>query len=120
MPVYHVEIYRKLRLSFHDVRATTPEQAAAYASRLGTEAADAIYAASWDTLAARVRDAGDAGTGVMIPFRPEALTLLDEAVAAWGEAFADDQPVDGGDLVEWFAGWLPRAQAALAAARSQP
>lgn len=120
MPVYDVDVYRKIRLSFHNVRATTPDQAATYAARLGTEMADTIYAASWDTLAARVRDAGDAGAGLMIPFHPEALTLLEEAVAAWDEAFADDQPVDGGDLVEWFAQWLPRVQAVLAAVRSQP
>ncbi|MBB2158108.1 hypothetical protein HLH33_17705 [Gluconacetobacter diazotrophicus] len=40
--------------------------------------------------------------------------LLDEAVAYDAAAFDEDLPVDGGDLVEWFALWRLDARAALA------
>ena len=38
---------------------------------------------------------------------PQLLDVLDEADIVWGEAFDSGNPVDGGDLVEWFAQWLP-------------
>jgi hypothetical protein len=50
---------------------------------------------------------------------PALLAVLDEAEIVWGEAFDNDNPVDGGDLVEWFAEWLPKARAAIATARGQ-
>jgi hypothetical protein len=43
--------------------------------------------------------------------RPRA--LLDEAVAYEAMAFDQDEPVDGGDLVEWFALWRVEARAVL-------
>jgi hypothetical protein len=33
--------------------------------------------------------------------------------------FAGDNPVDGGDLVEWFAEWLPKVRTAIAPLREQ-
>ena len=50
---------------------------------------------------------------------PQLLDVLDEADIVWGEAFDNDNPVDGGDLVEWFAEWLPKARAVIATARGQ-
>lgn len=41
-------------------------------------------------------------------------TLLLEALAHEGAAFELDEPVDGGDLVQWFSGWRERVQAAFA------
>jgi hypothetical protein len=48
---------------------------------------------------------------------PLLLDVLDEADIVWGEAFDNNNSVDGGDLVEWFAEWLPKARAAIATAR---
>ncbi|GBQ21659.1 hypothetical protein AA12717_0962 [Gluconacetobacter sacchari DSM 12717] len=31
--------------------------------------------------------------------------LVDEALAYQAEAFDADEPIDGGDLVQWFAAW---------------
>ncbi len=42
-----------------------------------------------------------------------AATVIREALAYEREAFADDTEVDGGDLVEFFAGWRERAAEAL-------
>jgi len=39
--------------------------------------------------------------------------LLLDALAYERTAFENDTEVNGGDLVEWFAGWRLRAQAAL-------
>jgi hypothetical protein len=48
---------------------------------------------------------------------PQLLDLLDGADIVWGEAFDNGNPVNGGDLVEWFAEWLPRVRTVIAAAR---
>jgi hypothetical protein len=40
---------------------------------------------------------------------------LQEALAYERHAFEDDHPVDGGDLVEFFAAWRERAKAYLLA-----
>ena len=37
----------------------------------------------------------------------------------WGEAFAEDESINGGDFVEWMAEWWPRYSAALAAQESE-
>jgi len=50
---------------------------------------------------------------------PQFLALLDEAETSWGGEFANDNPVDGGDLVEWFAEWLPKVRMAVAGFRGQ-
>jgi hypothetical protein len=50
---------------------------------------------------------------------PRLLALLNEAEDYWGGAFASGDPVDGGDLVEWFAAWLPKARTAVAATQGQ-
>jgi hypothetical protein len=50
---------------------------------------------------------------------PHFFELLNEAETFWGGEFADDNPVDGGDLVEWFAAWLPKVRNAIAAAQGQ-
>jgi hypothetical protein len=38
---------------------------------------------------------------------PRPLALLERADSDWGDAFASDSPINGGDLVVWFAEWLP-------------
>jgi hypothetical protein len=48
---------------------------------------------------------------------PELIALLEEANSVWGEAFADNNPIDGGDLVEWFAAWFPKVRTAIGGAR---
>ncbi len=40
--------------------------------------------------------------------------MLNEALAYQAEAFKRDEPVDGADLVEWFAEWRERVQTILA------
>jgi hypothetical protein len=55
----------------------------------------------------------------LLALAPKFLALLDEADKVWGGDFASDNPVDGGELVEWFAGGIPKVQATMAAARGQ-
>jgi hypothetical protein len=53
----------------------------------------------------------------LLALAPRFLALLDEADNAWGDAFANDYAVNGGDLVEWFAAWFPKVRSAIAAVR---
>jgi hypothetical protein len=48
---------------------------------------------------------------------PLLFALLEEADRAWGDAFANDNAVNGGDLVEWFGAWCPKVRTAIAAVR---
>ena len=48
---------------------------------------------------------------------PRLFTLLERADSVWGDDFAKGNPINGSDLVEWFAEWLPYVRAAIAAAR---
>jgi hypothetical protein len=50
---------------------------------------------------------------------PRLLALLNEAEDRWSGAFASGDPVDGGDLVEWFGQWPPTVRIAIAAAQGQ-
>lgn len=55
------------------------------------------------------------------PTMPDAIprsliSVIEEALGYEAEAFEEDHPVKGADLVEWFAQWRLRAQAAVAAA----
>ena len=50
---------------------------------------------------------------------PQFLALLDEVETVWGNEFASDDPIDGGDLVEWFGEWLPKVRTAVAGFRGQ-
>lgn len=120
MPTYNVHIYREMRLYYPGVEADTPEHAAEFASDLSTDMAAFCDDCDGQTLAALVDLDGDEEfvNSRLIDFLPSALALLDEADGLWRAAFADDQPVDGGDLVDWFAQWLVRVQAALAVARN--
>ena len=45
--------------------------------------------------------------------------LLNDAETVWGGEFASDNPIDGGDLVEWFAVWLPKVRSAIAAVQGE-
>jgi len=44
------------------------------------------------------------------------ISVIEEALGYEAEAFGEDHPVEGADLIEWFAQWRLRAQAAVAAA----
>jgi hypothetical protein len=46
------------------------------------------------------------------------LDVMDEAEMHWGDALINDEDINGGDLVDWFAEWLPKARAAMVAARA--
>jgi hypothetical protein len=50
---------------------------------------------------------------------PQLFELLNEAEIFWGDEFASDNPIDGGDLVEWFAEWLPRVRTTIAAVQGR-
>jgi hypothetical protein len=50
---------------------------------------------------------------------PQFLALLAEGETLWGKEFARDDPIDGGDLVEWFAEWHPKVRTAIADFREQ-
>jgi hypothetical protein len=50
---------------------------------------------------------------------PQLFQLLNEAEIFWGEEFANDNPIDGGDLVEWFAEWLPNVRTVIAKVRDR-
>jgi hypothetical protein len=50
---------------------------------------------------------------------PNLLAVLDEAETGWGDEFASGNPINGGDLVEWFAEWLPKVRTAIAAVQGQ-
>jgi hypothetical protein len=50
---------------------------------------------------------------------PNLLTVLAEAEICWGDEFASGNPINGGDLVEWFAAWLPKVRTAIAAVQGQ-
>jgi hypothetical protein len=53
----------------------------------------------------------------LLALAPRLLALLDKADNAWGDAFANDNAINGGDLVEWFAAWFPKLRTAIAAVR---
>jgi hypothetical protein len=50
---------------------------------------------------------------------PNLLAVLAEAEICWSGEFASGNPIDGGDLVEWFAAWLPKVRAAIAGVQGQ-
>jgi hypothetical protein len=73
------------------------------------EAADhcAERAAEWEAIRPLLQSA------------PTLFGLLNEAEIYWGDEFGSDNPIDGGDLVEWFAEWLTKVRTAIAAAQGQ-
>jgi hypothetical protein len=46
------------------------------------------------------------------------LDVMDEAEMQWADALINGEDINGGDLVDWFAEWLPRARAAMDEARA--
>ncbi|MHB0668453.1 Hypothetical protein HVPorG_03891a (plasmid) [Roseomonas mucosa] len=66
-----------------------------------------------------VHDGSDRGVGeteayvALLARSPGMKRLLDEAVAFEAEAFDEDEPVSGADLVDWFAGWRDRVRTLL-------
>jgi hypothetical protein len=57
-------------------------------------------------------DTADANAA-LIAVAPDMETLLQEALDYEADAFNNDQPVNGADLVDWFAEWRQRAAATL-------
>jgi hypothetical protein len=99
MTTYNVHIYREMRLTYIDIKADTPEAAAAIASDKPTDAADNIDDCEGENLAAVVDVAGDEdySQSVTIDFKVEqprkatgelhaALTWLLDDLADAGEA----------------------------------
>lgn len=102
-----------------------------YASRLRKAAADLytqepVGSEAWldaserlsevlDAIAAHEQQSVPRAQGARLPAveTPAMALLLFEALEYERAAFEEDSEVDGGDLVEWFAGWRPRVQAAL-------
>jgi hypothetical protein len=50
---------------------------------------------------------------------PQLLEVLERADIVWGDDFAGDNPINGGDLVQWFAAWLPNVRTVIAEARGR-
>jgi hypothetical protein len=50
---------------------------------------------------------------------PQFFEFLNDAETFWSGEFASDNPIDGGDLVEWFAAWLPKVRCAIAAVQGR-
>jgi hypothetical protein len=50
---------------------------------------------------------------------PHLFAALVEAQICWGGEFASGNPINGGDLVAWFAEWLPKVRIAIAGVRGQ-
>ena len=50
---------------------------------------------------------------------PKLFDVLEEAEICWGDDFASGNPINGGDLVAWFAAWLPKVRTAIAAVQGQ-
>jgi hypothetical protein len=75
MTLYHVHLYREMRLLFERIEADTPEAAAAIARERLTEDADAIADCAGEDLGALVDVAGDDGYehSRMIDFEAERL-----------------------------------------------
>lgn len=69
-----------------------------------------------DLIAAHEQQSVPRAQGARLPatVTPALALLAYEAVDYQNAAFEDDSEVDGGDLVEWFADWRPRLEAALA------
>jgi hypothetical protein len=66
-----------------------------------------------------IHDGADRGIGeteayvALLARSPGMKRLLDEALAFEAEAFDEDEPVSGADLVEWFSGWRGRVRKLL-------
>ena len=46
------------------------------------------------------------------------LDVMDEAEMQWADALIKGEDINAGDLVDWFAEWLPRVRAAMDDARA--
>jgi hypothetical protein len=46
------------------------------------------------------------------------LDVLDDAEMHWGDALINGDAINGGDLVDWFAEWLPKVRAVMEEARA--
>jgi hypothetical protein len=102
MTIYHVHIYRELKLYFPGIEADTPEEAAAKASDMDTADADEIASCDGENLGALVDVMGDEdfSRSVTIDFEPERLrkaaATLRQALAWVGTAAGDlDAAIDG-------------------------
>ena len=66
-----------------------------------------------------VHDGSDRGIGeteayvALLARSPGMKRLLDDALAFEAEAFDEDEPVSGADLVDWFASWRLAVRALL-------
>lgn len=59
MTLYHVHLYREMRITFEDIEAETPQSAAAIARHMPAGEAVAVEECGGENLAALVGEAGD-------------------------------------------------------------
>ncbi|NOG70479.1 hypothetical protein [Roseicella sp. DB1501] len=117
MPNYDVTIYREMRVKFNGISAESPSHAAYLGHDRPTSEADLVEDCDGRSFAALVDVAGDSD-GVVIDF-PQGeipqhfakamLGMLQSAVDHWGEAVRADEPIDGGDAVQWLSGFITAA-----------
>lgn len=132
MTKYFVQLYRKMRLSYVDIEADTPQAAAAIASRKTTDDADNVEDCEGEDLAALVDVPGDdtCRQSVTIDFEPErqrkAAPVLLAALQgiieyAENEAYALEKLKDGPNAeAEAEKAWnvLESARAAITGAKA--
>jgi hypothetical protein len=126
MTLYHVHIYREMRLKFQRIEAENPEAAAAIARDKLTSDADDIDDCDGETFAALVDVVGDEHyeQSKTIDFEPELLRKAAAALLHVCERLArqlpelddDDTPLAGGDAVDVLAQVWPDLKAAIAKA----
>ncbi len=70
---------------------------------IASEEGDRLEASEIDALCERINTGEE----------PPAVALLTEALAYEADCWGEDDEIDGGDLVEWFAEWRQRAKAVV-------
>ena len=128
MPDFTVHLYREMRLQFNSVTADTAQQAAEIASGKATSEADGIEDCEGRDFSALVDAPGDEdGTVIDFPqagiashFAQAMQGILQAAVDRWGDAVRNDEPIDGGDAVQWLSGFIAAASPLVQAPPPQP
>jgi hypothetical protein len=133
LPVFicHHEDKHRTYLSVHPDKASAEEQAIDYVIHeaeargvdLGTIDQDADPIAAFQDVTNGEGFLGIEETTLNLPpnyaAAPDMLATLREALDAYKGAFEDEDVVNGGDLVEWFAMWRETAKAAVAKAEGR-
>ncbi|WP_422929698.1 hypothetical protein [Singulisphaera sp. PoT] len=85
MTLYHVHLYREMRITFEGIEAETPQSAAAIARRMSAGEAVAIEECGGENLAALIGEAGDDAfeRAVSIDFSAERLRGAVPDISDW-------------------------------------